>query len=426
MRLRRSALLAAVVSAVLLGGTPALAAGADAIDIGVTIPESTRDTDGDSITNAELRWGLNPESSSGSYAGGCNFLSAGKAGDAGSARVWDATDGFYSAEQGAVSIVKATSGGGWETPTFDTKCLDASGTAVTASSVTSTTQSQVVIDGGSGSATADGGLTLSWTGSFSVVFYGGMTYWSASNPQLQLDASGNGQLTATASGYGASMDDLTKWEPLAERTIVLAQLSGVSLGVTGGFASIPDYLGVSVSGAGQSGQTAQNASYWGAFPASFIDFQKATGQAGYWLSTGGLRDAAKPASILTVNYDAEAPAIVPAPSGGLESVTPPSNPLTFRPDAAAVAGTGAAAVPVAVPPSASGIVSTGSSSPTSLTRDNGLSLVPEAINRAFGPLALPIAGAVLAALVSLLTFLQMTGRLIFPWSRPKVTSIPSV
>ncbi|QAY72871.1 hypothetical protein ET445_05470 [Agromyces protaetiae] len=260
-------------------------AGAGGLDIVVTVPSASPET-GRTITNAQLRWGLNGEAGSGAFAGGCNFLSAGKAGDTGGARVWTAADGFYRASEGSVRVEKPDAAGEWRLASFENRCLDASGAPVSAASFTSTTGNQVVIDGGVGTFDPARGAQIRWTGSFTVVFYGGMTYWSASNPVLSLDAAGNGQLTATGSGYATSMEDMSKWEPIAPRTIVLAELRGASI-ADGGFAIVPEYLGVTAPpDSGQVVRSTDNAAWWGSFPSSFVQFQKITGQTGYWLTTG--------------------------------------------------------------------------------------------------------------------------------------------
>ncbi|PPG64460.1 hypothetical protein C5C27_02785, partial [Rathayibacter sp. AY2B7] len=110
MRRRLAGLAAAAVLA--LGLAPAAAATpttpGGGTEIGVTVPEGvTTGADG-RIADAELRWGLNRETSGGAFAGGCNFLSAGTAGDTGGSRVWAEADGLYSSREGAVSIEKAT------------------------------------------------------------------------------------------------------------------------------------------------------------------------------------------------------------------------------------------------------------------------------------------------------------------------------
>jgi hypothetical protein len=340
------------------------------------------------------------------FAGGCNFLSAGLAGDSGGARVWGAGDGLYSARDGDVEIVKATAAGEWQRASFETKCLDAAGNAVTAASLSSSTDSQVVFSGGTGTI-GDDGVDLRWSGSFTVAFYGGMTYWSASDPILSVDASGSGRLTATLSGYGTSMEDMSAWEPISGRTVVLAEMRDVALGDRG-FQVLPEYLGVDAAGAGQVPRTAANADYWGAFPATFVGFQKLTGQTGYWLTSGGQRDPAKPATPLTVNADARAPAIVPTAGGGMVSggsTVDPRNDVVFAPRSAT---TNAPPAVAAASPAAAQAAST-------VQRANA-ALVPGASDL-LTPLVLPLGGTLLATLVSLLASLHLAGRLRFPWSR---------
>ena len=271
------------------------------------VPAQAAEQVGTTISGATLSWGLSGEAGGGAYFGGCNFLSAGAAGSTGSSRVWAEADGFYSAEQGDVRIEKPTADGGWVEPTWATKCQGPTGAAVSAGSTTSFTGNRVVLSNGVGStSSATGTGTVSWTGSFTIVFYGGMTYWTASDPTLTVDSSGNGTLTATASGYAASMDDTSVWEPITPTSITLANLKGVELDADG-FTATPEYLGVSVTTTGtpQSSKTTANEAYWGSFPQSFVTFQERTGQSSYWYSSGGARDAAKPTTPLTVEYTAE-------------------------------------------------------------------------------------------------------------------------
>jgi hypothetical protein len=381
----------------------------DGLPIDVRVPEATEPpTPGDAtVDDAQLRWGLSREASGGAFAGGCNFLSAGVAGDSGGARVWGASDGLYSSRSGDVTIVKATAGGEWEEASFATKCLDAAGNAVTAASLTSSTDSQVIFSGGTGTI-GDDGVDLRWNGAFTVAFYGGMTYWSASDPILTVDEDGTGRLTATLSGYGTSMEDMSKWEPIPGRTVVLAELRDVPL-ADGGFQILPEYLGVAAPGTDQVHRTAANAPYWGSFPASFLGFQKLTGQTGYWLTSGGQRDPAKPATLLTVNADAKAPAIVPT-TGGSGGGSGPVNggPTTAR--------NGAADASPAATTGAPDAVALGPAQAASTVQRSGAALVPDATDP-LGPLVLPLGGSVLAVLVSILASLHLAGRLRFPWSR---------
>ncbi|WP_166408993.1 hypothetical protein [Labedella phragmitis] len=251
------------------------------------------------ITDASFTWGLSGEAGGGAFFGGCNFLSAGTAGNTGSSRLWTEADGFYSTSDGDVTIVKPNAAGELVQPTWTTKCETPQGTPVSAGSTTSLSKNAVVFDGGEGAVAADGSTEIAWTGSFTVAFYGGLTYWTATDPVLSLDAAGNGQLTATASGYGASMEDMTQWVPVSGREIVLADITGAAADEDG-FTVTPDYLGRTVTTAGTP-QTTTGAT-WGSFPQSFVDFQQLTGQSSYWYSSGGSRDAAKPTTPLAVSY----------------------------------------------------------------------------------------------------------------------------
>ncbi|MDF2444360.1 MAG: hypothetical protein JWR01_2563, partial [Subtercola sp.] len=236
------------------------------------------------IDNASFTWGLSGEAGGGAFFGGCNFLSAGTAGNTGSSRLWTEADGFYAQSAGNVSIAKPTTAGTLTPTSWATKCQTPAGTAVSAGSTTSLTGNVVQFGGGTGTVAADGSSSISWTGSFTVAFYGGMTYWSATNPTLTLDAAGNGQLKATASGYGTSMEDQSQWVPIAGQQIVLADIAGASATDTG-FSTTPSYLGVAVTTSGTPQST--TAASWGSFPQSYIDFQNLTGQSSYWYSSGG-------------------------------------------------------------------------------------------------------------------------------------------
>lgn len=406
-------LLAAALLAAALAIAPALAASATGHDpddgasggqLLVTVPDRGSQP-GTPLRDAQLRWGLNAESGAGAFAGGCNFLSAGRAGDVGRGGVvWTEALGLYRAVDGAVRIEKPNRSGEYDIATWAGRCLDANGSPVASSSLTGQSGNQVVIDGGTGRRGADGSLEIRWSGSFTVVYYGGMTYWSASDPVLTLDADGTGRVTATASGYGASMEDLTRWEPLPERQIVLAELRAVDTSGGDGFATLPAYVGVAVADAGQIPRTADNASYWGSFPASFVQYQKLTGQAGYWLTTGGQRDRAKPASTLYISYDASTPvAVVPPPPDTGGSGTTPQNTIRERP----VAAVASPAVPASVP-----VFALSNATPV---LPQGAGLVPGGISAPGSPVIVPllvIALALCAAIVAVLNLMQA-----LPWQR---------
>ncbi|MEW2133798.1 HtaA domain-containing protein [Streptomyces sp. NPDC005435] len=301
----------ALVGAVLASGVVAGAGSASAAPV--------------QVSEASFAWGLSGEQGGGAFFGGCNFLSAGKAGDTGSSRLWTQADGLYSTHDGDVFVEKPDAAGAWSEPTWTTKCQDPDGKAVSAGSTTSLTRNRVVFHNGTGTVERSAGTaTVHWQGSFTSVFYGGLTYWSATDPTLTVKADGTGTLTATASGYGADMNDPGKWVPLPAKTVTLANLSHVELGESG-FTVTPDYLGESVSvpagATAQPAKSASNEAYWGSFPQSFVDFQQLTGQSSYWFTSGGARDAAKPATPLSVSYTA---------AGGNDDPTP-SDPATTSP-----------------------------------------------------------------------------------------------
>ena len=392
-----SALLGVAAGPALAAG-PAVAAGPG--DIVVTVPGPAGPAGGDgAITDAQLRWGLNAESGGGAFAGGCNFLSAGVAGDAGGARVWREADGLYRAQDGRVRIQKPTASGTWTAASWATKCQDPNGSPVSVASTSSVSGNQVVIDGGTGTRRA-GAVEIAWSGSFTVVFYGGMTYWSVTDPRLALDAAGNGRLIGTASGYGTSMDDMTKWSPIAPQTVVLAEIRGGDVAAAGGFTVTPQYLGVTTSGAGQTARSAANQAHWGSFPQSFVDFHRLTGQQGYWVTTGGVRDAAKPASPLTVSYSSAAP-ITPAPpaASAAAAIGAPDNPLRRAPAAVdptqPLARFLAANAPLTTQPQTAG-------------------LVPEP-RRELGAVVLPLLGSGAALGLGVVAVLSMMQA--FPWQR---------
>lgn len=262
------------------------------------------------IAGVSLTWSLSNEQGGGAFFGGCNFLSAGKAGNTESSRLWTEADGFYRAVDGNVSVEKPNASGTYVAPTWADKCKDKNGTNVSAGNTASTSGNRVKLSAGAGSIDpATGAGTISWTGSFTSVFYGGLTYWSATDPTLEIAADGTGTLTATASGFGASMENPDLWSPLEEREITLADFTDANFSGAGNLTATPTYLGTAVEtdATPQVAKSEANTAYWGSFPQSFVDFQYATGQSSYWYTSGGARDVAKPAT--PVNVQGPAPAV---------------------------------------------------------------------------------------------------------------------
>jgi hypothetical protein len=356
---RRALALAALTAGLLLTAVPGASAASvapaapadDQIDITVTVPD--RSGRPFAVQDAALRWSVNTEMGSGAYFGGCNFLMAGipgADGDAGSARVWSAADGLYRAVAGDVRVEKPGPDGAFAPATWANRCQDRDGRTVTTGNGLST-ETQVVLEGGRGRVDpGTGTATIRWTGSFSVVMYGGMTYWWASDPVLTVGADGSARLTATAGGFGTDMADQSKWERLDPTTIVLADLRGVDVGADDrGVSALPAYLGVPVRAPAGSVEQDRRSAGWGAFPQSFVDFQGKTGQAAYWYSSGGAADARKPTTPLYVSYDAAVPLAQDderpaAPAAGAASaLTAAGNRVVPRATAAPASGVLAAA-----------------------------------------------------------------------------------
>ncbi|PPF93213.1 hypothetical protein C5E07_06870 [Pseudoclavibacter sp. RFBJ3] len=302
------------------GGATLAAAGLIAAGLGLgAAPASAAEGDA-TVENVSFSWQLNDETGGGAYFGGCNFLVAGTAGDTGSSRLWTEADGFYKAAEGNVTITKPNAAGEQIAPTWGTKCQNAAGAAVSPSAA-STTNNRVNFAAGAGTvnpATDTG--TISWDGDFTIVFYGGLTYWTVSDPVLDV-VNGVGTLTGTASGYGTSMEDMSQWVPIAPETIDLATFDGVDVTATGIEVSTPDYLGVEVTTAGSPQNT--TAATWGSFPQSLVDFNAKTGQSSYWYSSGGAADPKKVAKGFSASYaEIAAPEVPGTPDGNVEVVIP--------------------------------------------------------------------------------------------------------
>ncbi|HWJ85958.1 MAG TPA: hypothetical protein VNR62_11050, partial [Cellulomonas sp.] len=306
---------------------------------------------------------------------------------------------------------------------------DRDGRTVTSSTTSPTTESEVVIDGGSGTVDQSAGsATIRWSGSFTVAFYGGLTYWSATDPVLTVK-NGVGTLKATASGYGADRDDTSRWDTLTPRTVTLARFAHVDLGENG-FVVTPDYLGVKIdagTGTAQAKKTSSNAAYWGAFPQDFVDFQQLTGQSAYWYTSGGARDAFKPALPVTVSYDSSQPVVRPAdPDGsGTTPVVPsPSNPVTTPPPTVPQTVTPpntSGGTPVAPTVTGPGVTSTGTFPATQATTIAAASALIPLVQDAAGWLAgqdpLLLGGLGAVALLGAFAALGVwRGWLVVPWT----------
>ncbi|MCI2956391.1 hypothetical protein MN032_01695 [Agromyces atrinae] len=262
-----------------------------------------------SIDDAVFRWGVNAESNARAFAPGTwNFLSAGVVPKESAADLVVESD--WRQSDGAVSIEKRQADDSFAAATWLGLRTDKNGTTTTTGNGLNSGH-EVVIGGGTGTIDPDAGTaSISWTGSFSVVYYSGMTQFWVKNPHLEVAEDGTGTVTATLGGWGSSMEDPELFVTLDEAPgTVIAQLSDVVVDESG-ITVQPDYLGVVTD---VEGQTAPGSPNHGSFPQSFVDFQKLTGQNSYWFSSGGAADARKVPTPITVTYDATAPEVI-APS----------------------------------------------------------------------------------------------------------------
>ena len=169
-----------------------------------------------------------------------------------------------------------------------------------------TTGAEVVLTGGTGTREADGSVRIRWDGTFTVVFYGGLVYWWVTDPELRLDADGNGALTGTLGGYGTDQQDMTRWEPLPATRAQLVTFTGRRLDPDSrGGHLVPDYCGERVDVGDRVPQLRENppGSCWGAFPQSFVNFHQLVGEPEFWYSTG-TRDEIKTPANVSVSFDA--------------------------------------------------------------------------------------------------------------------------
>jgi hypothetical protein len=239
-----------------------------------------------------------------------SFLSAG---------VSDGGEATYSAAAANARVLHVA-GDGSETPaTWATRAAQA-GAAV---------DQLVRLTDGHAEVEQDGSATVTWPGSFSVNFYGGLVPFTVSRPELTVDADGGGTLRADLSGYGASMADPGDRHPVAPvDDVVVATFDGAEIDPQGVVTFEPDYAGIEVEApAGFAAQDRASAG-WGAWPQPFVDFHAATGLAPYWYSSGGVFDAHKAASPFSVDFTGagSVPPLGPGGDGDVLAPPPPPSP----------------------------------------------------------------------------------------------------
>lgn len=326
---------AALVTTVLVALTSMTSAAAEEVPDGVL-----------TVTDAQLRWGLNNESNNTAHAPGTtNFFSAGKVPDpGGGGRTLRQQD--WSATAGAVRIEKRRPDGSYATATWAGLTTTPDGAPLGSAGEARFSQHQVVIDGGTGEVDPVAGTaTISWSGSFTVLYYSGMTMFYVADPVLEVTPSDR-RLTAVVSGFAGDRTDTGTWEEVAGQRVTLAELPEADLAGEKGFSATPAYLRVRHTPSGDEvAQTRTGA--WGAFPASFLRHAERLGVAPFFYSTGSSTDRFKVPLPVTVSWDAadpqplpgeeqpeetppvEEPELVPPPGPGPDptSPSPPTTPI---------------------------------------------------------------------------------------------------
>lgn len=268
----------------------------------------------EAITDATLEWTVNDESNTGSFNGQCNFMSGGQ------------SDGYaptYRATGGNATVLKLNAAGA-HVPVSDyaTRCRDRNGTTVIAGGSARLGQ-KVRYTGGTGTIDpATGATSIRWSGTFSVNYYGTLTPFWFSDPELTVGADGTGVVTATMGGYASSIDNPDVRE-LADPVpgVVIATLSGVDARNRSGFVATPAYAGVQV----ESAESPQIRVYpgWGSWPVPFVEFMTDIGLGPYWYTSGGAADVRKAPAPIVVGFGTGT-----APTTTSTTTTAPGTPTT--------------------------------------------------------------------------------------------------
>lgn len=286
-----------------------------------TTPPAPAPTGAFSVTDAQLRWGLNDESNNRAFAPGTfNFLSAGEVPDPGSGGntvrdgTWSSTGAqAWAASAGNVRIEKRTASGAYAPATFAGLSTQADGTPLGGPAAGTFSGHQVVVDGGTGVVDPGAGTaTVQWSGTFSVLYYSGMSLFTVTDPRLVVTPT-TAVLRGTLGGYASDMVDTSEWVEVAPLEVTLADLPRAGLTLAGaGFNATPAYLGVTYDAPGDQVTQVRTGPTWGAFPSSFVAGMSRAGSAPYFYSSGGSADAFKVAKPLTFSWSAGAPIAQPA------------------------------------------------------------------------------------------------------------------
>ena len=365
-RLRAPALAAAAT--VLVGAGSLLSLGAGAVGGPTT------------VEGASLEWALSEELNTGAFDGSCNHLSAGRT---------DGSAAAYTGTDGDVTVLKRTAGGSDVVVSdWASRCLDASGTRVTAGG-SARLDLRVRLTGGDGTHDPDSGATtVRWSGTISANLYDELVPTWFSDLTLSIDAAGSGTLSATVAGYASSLENPdVRQEVPPIPGVVIARFRTTGTG-PGPMTVTPEYLGVRYEST--AAPQVRTTPSWGAWPPAMVAAMERTGTAAYWYSTGSSSDTRKVPAPITFSPG--------SPTGSTTTTTAPATtvptttaPPTTAPPTTAPAPTTGDATVLAAPSNA--VPSPGPRTPRSSTSGTRSStLVPESTATTEGtPLAVAAA-----------------------------------
>jgi hypothetical protein len=182
-----------------------------------------------SLDGVSLDWTGSPELQRLAPSGQSNYLSAGAS---------DGSESTYRASAPGARVLHVAPNGQESPASWATRSAQTAGVV-----------KQVVrLTDGRAEIEEDGSASVTWPGSFSVNFYGGLVPFTVSSPELTIDADGDGTLRGDLSGYGASQadpNDRHSIAPVADVTI--ATFSGVEVDPQGKVTIEADYAGVEVA-----------------------------------------------------------------------------------------------------------------------------------------------------------------------------------
>ena len=300
-RLRTPALAAAATVLVGAGSLLSLGAGAEAGPV--------------TVEGASLEWALSEELNTGAFDGSCNHLSAGRT---------DGSAAAYTGTDGDVTVLKRTAGGSDVVVSdWASRCLDASGTRVTAGG-SARLGLRVRLTGGDGTHDPDSGATtVRWSGTISANLYDELVPTWFSDLTLSIDAAGSGTLSATVAGYASSLENPdVRQEVPPIPGVVIARFRTTGTG-PGPMTVTPEYLGVRYEST--AAPQVRTTPSWGAWPPAMVAAMERTGTAAYWYSTGSSSDVRKvPAPITFSPGSPTGPSTTVPPATTVPTTAPPT------------------------------------------------------------------------------------------------------